>query len=283
MNRALVDSLRPFLSAARRRPSHAELTELLYQRWFIDWRAPRHLDAQAAGDHRLVAQLSHLAGSGTWLAPDWTVTARAAHRAFVTDGAVQLYVDATQQLVPAEPAVADTVQLRMPCARGCATPGFFLLVSQQGRATAVHDKLYLHLTPAGGRAVIERLSRLDARFEVKVANSAAAYGRRDSGVVYLDPRHRNRLMRALLPLSQRRGLFAASVPPMTKRLARGIAVAQPEPVDAEAPASFGDERCKLVAKALLEATPMTLTQQLERSLREAGINPREPWRRSSKG
>jgi len=278
-------SLKPHLAAvlaARRAPSEAELTEALYQRWFIDWRPPSDLTAQASGDDRFVAELGRRAGADTWLAPGWRVTSRAGPMAFVSDDLVQLYVDAHQALSPRDPKVGATVALRLPCARACATPGFFLLVSQLGRAPAVHDKLYLHLTSAGGRAVIGRLRALAARFEVKVANAPEAYGRRDSGVVYVDPAHRDRVVRALRPLAAQPKLFNARVPPMTRRLGRGLALAEPDLVDGERPGSFGEERCRLVARALLRsrAGAGALEPYLSETFREAGVEPDAPWQRS---
>ena len=281
----MIRALQPFLAAlraARPPPDEAALTEVLYQQWFIDWRAPADLGAQASGDDRFVAALMGAAGTDTWLSPGWTVTGRVGGNAFVSDGAVQLYVDAAREVSPRNPREGAKVAVRLPCARGCATPGFFLLVSRAGRAPAVHDKLYLHLTPQGGTAVVERLRRLDARFEVKVANSAAAYGRRDSGVVYVDPAHRPKVARALLALSNARPhLFGARVPPMTSRLGRGISFAESHPDDGEG--SFGEERCRLVARALLSARKGgALGPHLRAVFFRAGVDPAEPWLRASK-
>lgn len=281
----MIRALRPFLTAlraARRPPTEAALTEVLYQQWFIDWRAPADLSAQAAGDDRFVAALMGAAGADTWLAPGWTVTGRVGRNAFVSDGAVQLYVDAFTELSPRNPPAGADVRVRLPCARGCATPGFFLLVSRAGRAPAVHDKLYLHLTPRGGTAVVERLRRLDARFEAKVANAAAAYGRCDSGVVYVDPAHRPKVARALLALSKEQPrLFGARVPPMTLPLGRGISVAESHPDDGEG--SFGEERCRLVARALLLArTGGALEAHLRDVFFRAGLDPAAAWLRASK-
>jgi hypothetical protein len=281
----MITSLRTHLAevrAARHAPSEEDLTELLYQRWFIAWRAPVDLTHQASGDDRFVAELSAVAGDDTWFAPGWTVTARSGPRAFVTDDHVQLYVDASSELWPADPAVGAAVHLRMPCARACATPGFFLLVSRLGRAPEVHDKLYLHLTKAGGRAVIARLRTVNAKFEVKVANAPDAYGRRDSGVVYVDPASRKRVVRALLPLSAKPSLFRAEVPPMTKRLGRGLGLAEPDAVDGARPASFGEERCRIVARALLRSRAAgSLERYLPEALREAGLDPDAPWKRAT--
>jgi hypothetical protein len=277
----VIRSLLPFSRLAAAGADEAALTEALYQRWFIAWRAPAELAAQSAGDHQFVAGLSAVAGSGGWLAPGWRVTLRSGPNAFVSDGSVQLYVDARHELWPKNPKVGSVVHLRMPCARDCATPGFFLLVSRQGRAPQIHDKLYLHLTPRGGRAVIDRLRRLDACFEVKVANAEKAYGRRDSGVVYVDPRHTRRLVSALRPLTKKPGLFRASVPPVTKRIARGLAVAEPEPAGDEDPKSFGDERCRLVAKALIRSGGgSTVRAHLREVFAEARLDFDLPWRRA---
>lgn len=266
-----------WVRTARRAPPEEEITEALYQRWFIDWRAPIDLTAQASGDERCVAELSALAGDDTFLAPDWIVTAREGRMAFVSDDHVQLYVDAHRELSPRNPEVGAVVRLRLPCARGCATPGFFLLVSRQGRAPARHDKLYLNLTRAGGRAVIARLRRLDARFEVKVANAPGAYGRRDSGVVYFDPAHRDRLLRALRPLSKQPKLFKSKVPPMTKQLGRGLAIVETD----ASPTSFGEDRCRVIARGLLRGRAKgSLEPSLSEALREAGVDPEAPWRLS---
>ncbi len=269
------------LKALRGNPlTQNELTEALYQRWFVDWRAPADLTAQASGDDRFVAELSALAGTKTSWVPGWTVRSRSGPTAFVTDGRVQLWVEAKDELSPKNARAGSPVRLRLPCARGCAAPGFFLFVSPHGRAGSRHDKLYLHLTAAGGRAVIRRLSTLDARFEVKVANAPEAYFRRDAGVVYFEPHHRDRLVRALRPLAANPKLFKAAVPPMTHRLARGLAWVE---ADASTDTSFGESRCVLVARGLLRAHAAgsrSLEPYLSQSLREGGVDPKSAWKRT---
>lgn len=279
----MIRGLARWLAAARTsNVSEAVLTEALYQQWFIDWRAPADLSAQAAGDDHFTARLAHAAGPGTFWDPGWRVTGRTPTHAFVTDGAVQLFADARREVSPKDPRTGADVKLKLPCARGCATPGFFLLVSPLGRAPRVHDKLYLNLTPKGGEAVVRALRGLKARFEVKVANAPGAYGRRDSGVVYVDPAHRLAVAHALLRWSRRPGLFRAQVPPMTLRLGRGIAAAESHPSDGEG--SFGEERCRLVARALQAAArdARPLAHHLRAVFGAAGLDASAPWARTAR-
>lgn len=115
-------------------------------------------------------------------------------------------------------------------------------------------RFYWHLTaemaPTWIRELTRRSNAAGVAFHAKVLSDPGTYFRADAGVLYV-ARVDLPTMRSLLP-----GLHAAvashlrpSIPMFTKRLARGLAVAE-DPGDGR---SFGQHRCQLVAEGLVRA------------------------------
>lgn len=259
------------------------LAEWLYGEYFISWRAPAQPRLEYSGSPWFVAELTARCAGRTTFEPGFTVTRRVAGGAFVETAGISLWVPQPRALRPSNARVGTAVAVALPCIREAAIAGFFTIVSRAGRLdpAAPHLKFYVNATPAGAVALLggllEAPSLRTARFEAKVTNDPAHFGRTDTLLLYVTPKHAGRVAAFLRRFARAtpRALNSGT-PPMTFPLARGVAIAESPAHHAE---SFGSHRCRLVAEGLLtaraEGRPM-LTAVAERFERE-GLSWDEPW------
>ena len=150
------------------------------------------------------------------------------------------------------------VEVRFPTARPFASPGFFLVSGTAGLAVG-HDivRWYLDLEPAAAAAALRTLVReLDdarVRFTFKVLSDpgeATPTGRRRA--VRLSGGSA-RVHRVVLDLhDELPGQFRPATPLFSRKVRDGIGIAE-DPPQATVPLSFGQHRCRLVAKGLTDA------------------------------
>ncbi len=248
--------------------AEAALTEHLYRRYFCRWRPAA--EARASGDPEFVARLTAKAQGATTWDDGWVVADAGPEWAFVINGAIQVFVSDPRDLRPPAAQVGAAVQLRLPCARAGASPGFFFFVGPAGRISDArpHLRLYLNVTPDGAAGVVGALAHDRAArrlfLEAKFVNHPAAYGRVDTGILYVDPGSFDAtlsLMRRLErahPRWWRRG-----IPPFTYPLGKGTAVA--EGAAGRRAESYGENRCRVMARGVLDAL-------------RSGAVPGEAWR-----
>lgn len=261
----------------------AHLAEWLYQHLFIDWRPPSRARSDLSGSPWFVAELIARTARATWLEPGFTVTERTADGAFVSNGHIRLWVADQRSLTPHDAVTGEHVSVRVPCAREAALAGFFTVVSRKGRLEpdAPHLKLYLNVTPGGAIALMEGLvtspALARARFEAKTANDPEHFGRRDTALLYVDPRDVARVVAWLRAFAARRPrALRDGVPPLTLELFRGVAIAESPTMSDE---SFGAHRCRLIAEGLVtsrrEARDWreTVAQRFDRE----GLDWQRPW------
>jgi hypothetical protein len=134
--------------------------------------------------------------------------------------------------------------------------------------------------PALVREITSRLGATGAPYALKLPSDAQAYGRTDAAVLFL-PRgafdaavpELRRVHAALAPS------LAADTPPLTRRLERGLGLAE-DPPPGE---SYGSLRCRLVAEGLVPELARdgvghdALLDAVCRRLREAGISLDRPY------
>jgi hypothetical protein len=267
-------------------PSDAQawLTDALYRRYFCRWR-----EGQApsrTGDPAFVERLLAAADGATTWSDGWSVTQRGEGWVYVSNGSVQVFVEGSDDVRPAEPELEARVQVRLPCAREGASPGFFFLVGRAGRLNdgAAHLRLYLNVTARGALGCVEALAKdpraARLRFEAKFVNDPSGYGRVDTGIVYVDPRS----FAATLALVRRLvrahpGWWRAGTPAFTSPLGKGLAAAE-APRSAE---SYGESRCRLMADGVLRALragergPAPLRARVAEAFAEAGLSLERPY------
>lgn len=263
--------------------THA-LTEWLYRHYFIGWQPSQQPRADLSGSPWFVAELNARCGGATTWEPGFELVSRKDGGAFVRNDSLQLWVaDASASLRPKHARLGARVEVKVPCAREGALPGFFALVARAGHPASAdpHLKFYVNVTPQGALTLMGGLSKApslrSARFGAKVSNDPSQFGRRDTLLVYVAPEHAGRMAEYLRAFAKRRpSAFLPSTPPMTVELARGLAIAESPPHHAE---SFGAHRCRLIAEALCTARHESLalhTAVSERFERE-GLDWEAPW------
>lgn len=156
-------------------------------------------------------------------------------------------------------ATADGALVRFPADRPWASTGYYVVTGTSGpmtRATGL-ARCYLHLLPETAPEVFARIVRgLDAAglpFTAKVLNDPLAFGRPDSAVVYVAREQIRTVLEVVLAERRRDSTaFGSSVPAFTRRVLRGVAVAD----DPGPGTSFGQHRCCAVASGIVAAGPV---------------------------
>lgn len=256
------------------------LTTLLYERVFIGWRPDR---GEATPPAFFQAQLRSRALGATYFEGGFRVVQREAQGAFVRSDAIRLWVTEPDALSPRRARVGLKVKVRLPCAREAAVPGFFTVVSRQGRLTpgAPYIRAYLNVTTEGALGLVDALLTdrfiKGARFEAQVVNDPRAWGRRDTALVFVHPPDWKRVVWWLRAVHRyETGWFREGHPPMTLEVAPGISAAESPASEADI---FGAHRCRLLARALLQSlkTKAPWTQLAPAAFEAEGLDFAAPW------
>lgn len=168
-------------------------------------------------------------------------------------------------------------------------PGFYYAIGDEPAADdrdrgAALTRIYWNLTTAEAAlayitSITGRLNKCRIAFRTKVLSDASAYGRADSGVLYLDTRD---LVRAWPIVADTwrtlRNDLGVANPMFTLRLADGIGIAD-DPGDGR---SFGQSRCAIVAEGLWAAFAAGENEVADRiehlrtAFRHHGLDPDRP-------
>jgi hypothetical protein len=271
------------------------LANALYRRLYC---RPQRVHAAAPASHRaarsFVERLSEAnCGRGTW-EPGWVV------RAVEPDGVLVVHKQTDDLTLWARP---EQFRPRLEAAGPGAVgrlwlgkelremlPGYYMALGDADQED--HDpesppstvRFYFHLVAAGAelwvRELTGRLNEASVPFHAKLHSDPAMYLRADAAVLYVARSDLARTM-AILPAlhaSVARHL-RSSTPIFTKRLARGLGVAE-DPGDGR---SFGQHRCGLVAEALVRhfeaggTTGRGASSAVVARFAEAGLDSRRPW------
>lgn len=150
----------------------------------------------------------------------------------------------------------------------------------------VSCRFYLNLGPAAAPFWMERvtheLNRSAVPFTFKMPRRRAAYVRLDSAVLYVPRRHAGFVAGALVSLARAlegRLRLRAGVPPFTRRLGRGLSMAD-SPPDGE---SFGITRMELVAVGIVDEWYRGRTdvnsrlESIRQKFKQAELDWNRPW------
>lgn len=184
-------------------------------------------------------------------------------------------------LVPGEQIGVD-----MPAELPNVSPGYYTACGADWPASHPPNlvRLYWHLTPESAPPLVQTLtaglSRLRVPFRLKVLNTPSAYVRCDAGVLYVDHADLRRTQSVIEDAYLEVAPFVtAPIPALTKPLAPGLGLAE-DPSGSE---SFGENRCRLLAEALVESAELgerTLNARLARveaHFRRAGLDLERPY------
>jgi hypothetical protein len=164
-------------------------------------------------------------------------------------------------------------------------PGYYAMFGDADRANGAQIvRFYWHLTAQGAqlwtRELTERFNAAGVSFHAKVIGDPAAFLRADAGVLYVEHRHVPDAMALMRRLHSAVAVHLRQATPMfTKRLARGLAVAE-DPGDGR---SFGQHRCHLVSEGLVRAFTAgdsgfeQVVAAVEHRFAEDGLSIKRPW------
>lgn len=271
------------------------LASVLYQRLYC---RPSCERVVPGGDTRaarvFIDRLSQAnCGTGTW-EPGWVV------RAAEDDGTLAVSKRGDDLTLWARPAqfrpvngtmaVGSVGRLRLGKELREMLPGYYTALGdadQPAQADGSQPKtlrFYWHLTPEIAPGWISELTRrfntAGVAFHAKVLSDPSAYMRADAAVLYVALADAAAVM-ALVPGLHRTisASLRPTTPMFTKRLARGLAVAE-DPGDGR---SFGQHRCQLVAEGLMRAfqggciTRDDATEAVTERFAEDGLIITRPW------
>jgi len=124
-------------------------------------------------------------------------------------------------------------------------------------------------------AVSRALNRFQVPFHMRCHDKAAAYPRRDAALVYLPRRYYPVIAMLLERIHEElRPWLSASTPLFTKRLADGLGLAE------DSGESFGRERCRILAAAMVESAGQPVEERLaavRRHFEQNRLQPDRPW------
>jgi HopA1 effector protein family len=271
------------------------LANALYRRLYC---RPQRGHAVEPASHRgarsFVERLSEAnSGRGTW-EPGWVV------RAVEADGSLVVHKQTDDLTLWARP---DQFRPRSGAAAPGAVgrlwlgkelremlPGYYMALGDADQEDHDPDsppstvRFYFHLAATGAelwvRELTGRLNDSSVPFHAKLHSHPAMYLRADAAVLYIA---RSDLARTMTIMPAFHAAVARhlrfSTPIFTKRLARGLAVAE-DPGDGR---SFGQHRCGLVAEALVRhfenggTTVRGAAKTVVGRFAEAGLDARRPW------
>ena len=248
-------------------------------------------------DLDFLAQLrQHNAGTG-YFDPGWQVIEQFSEVIFsVKKGGLTLYIDRQQHLASeVTPTVGEVVAICLPS--NLMQNGFYVAVGnagkssdqvEQGQETIV--RVYFNLTSQGAGAVMKTLTQqMNAQglpFTFKVLYNPANYQRHDAGVLYVERSHYPQVRGLLQSVyAEHQSHFGQQEPLFTKRLASGLGLAEEPDRKFGQSESFGQNRCQILANALLEAEafnddpdhPEQRLAAIQRHFQQVGLDLTRPY------
>jgi hypothetical protein len=271
------------------------LANMLYQRMYC---RPERGRPGFAGDTRarrvFVDELSKAnCGTGTW-EPGWVI------EALEDDGTLVVHKQRDDLTFWAQPeqfrpmhgriVVGSVGRLRLGKELREMLPGYYTILGDADQPTddtgapvdivRLYWRLTAEISPLWIRELTRRFNNARVPFHAKVQSDPGAYFRADAGVLYVSRADLADVMALVPGLHLAVSTHLADPPPMfTKRLARGLAVAE-DPGDGR---SFGQHRCQLVAEGLVRAfengkTALHgLTNAVAARFAEEGLVITRPW------
>ena len=216
----------------------------------------RPLSSSAERSAGFIAALSSAnAGTGSW-DPGWEVVGRDDGQLVIRRDGLSLWINESEARASASDETI--VSARLPKELRRLSPGFYMALGERGLALDKPPPLvrvYWHVRPRHAAELVGALTRAlnggGIAFRFKVADRPDGYDRCDAGVLYMPAAEYERAQPIVAATYADAGNWLEpEVPGLTKKLAPGLAVAE-DPGNGE---SFGMNRCRLLAEALLRAT-----------------------------
>ncbi|MDV3348622.1 hypothetical protein D0962_31810 [Leptolyngbyaceae cyanobacterium CCMR0082] len=238
----------------------------------------------------------HNTGTG-YFDPGWQVVEQVSEENLtVKKGGLTLYINCQRHLVPeVTAAVGEVVAIRLPS--NLMQNGFYVAVGNAGKSSERVEqgqepivRLYFNVTSQGAVTVMKTLTQqMNAQalpFTFKVLYNPANYQRHDAGVLYVERSHYLQVRGLLQSVyAKHQSHFGQQEPLFTKRLAPGLGLAEEPDRKFGQSESFGQNRCQIVANALLEAEtfsdkpdyPEQRLATIQRHFQQIGLDLTRPY------
>ncbi|MGA3236703.1 MAG: T3SS effector HopA1 family protein [Bryobacteraceae bacterium] len=236
-------------------------------------------------DPEFVARLLDADRSAGLLDRGWRVAARGPDECLCEKGGLQLRVSAAALEAEGVHPGDETVAVRFPAGRRYSMPLYYCTAG--GFAAEADLRIYFNVKPACAawllRVLSQDLHAAGASYQLKLLNHPRSYTRPDAAVLYV-PVSAARVSRAIVDQLAGASAFRGAIPALTRGIYPGIAVAdEPTPLRGGRRASFGEHRCRLLARGLARAHAEgcgSVTQAVTAISREfilANLDPSRPY------
>ena len=206
-------------------------------------------------DPEFAARLSEANRSAGVLDHGWRVAARGPDECLCEKDGLQLRVSAAALEADGMKLEDETVAVRLPAERRYSMPLYYCTAG--GIAAEADLRIYFNVKPACSAWLLRVLSRdlreAGASYQFKLLNHPRSYTRPDAAVLYV-PISAVGMCRAIVDqLVAGTSAFRGAIPALTRGIYPGIAVADEPPPVRGRRASFGEHRCRLLARGLARA------------------------------
>ncbi len=233
-----------------------------------------------------VAQLSEANQSRGVLDAGWRVVSRGPDECLCEKGGIPLRISTASLQTEGMRPNDETVTVRFPCERRYWMPLYYCTAG--GIAAEVTLRLYFNVKSACAPWLLRILShefqQAGASYELKLLNHPQRYTRPDSAVLYV-PASSVDLSRAIIDqlIAMGNSAFRGAVPALTRRIFPGIALADEPPPLRGRRVSFGEHRCRILARGLARSHAEgghSVTEAVETIRREfvlRDLDPAQPY------
>jgi hypothetical protein len=217
----------------------------------------------------------------------WSVVNVAGDVVTVARDGLRVWVRGEDTYAEAEdiPSTGQFRAVRFPKELLKLSPGFYMALGNEGLVGRVLVRLYWNLraedAPNLIRGVTQLLNNDQIPFRLKVVNDPAHYDRCDAGVLYVQRTDYEQVLPHVRRILVDHGAnLKKATPVFTKALAPGLGLAE-EPAMSED--SFGMDRCRLLAEAIVRIHKRSVTvttdrlRVIEDVFAEEGINTAMPY------
>lgn len=220
---------------------------------------PPGRESGEADRRRMSERLAAANGGSGSRDPGWRVVGHDDGRTIVERAGLRLWVCAEEMAHEGEGAPAEGAEVSVLLAADAPyfSPGYYLALGDRSlhpHLSRVLDRFYVHLRRDGAerfmRRATARLNRLGIAFRLKIADDPDGFDRCDTAVFAFQRADRARSLPEVMDLcAALAGDIDPGIPALTRRLAAGVAFAE----DPGGGQSFGADRCRLIAEALVTA------------------------------